>query len=100
MAKDPAFLFFPGDWLGGTMTFSRSHKGAYMDLLMCQFNHGHMSLQEVKTVLGADFDDMWDSKLKRKFRVDNNGLYYNQKLENEIIKRQKFTQSRRENLTK
>ncbi|MHA2039809.1 MAG: hypothetical protein ACW98X_25615, partial [Promethearchaeota archaeon] len=46
MAKDPAFLFYPGDWLGGTMLFSRAHKGAYMDLLMAQFNNGHMELQK------------------------------------------------------
>ncbi len=99
MAKDPAFLFFPGDWLGGTMTFSRSHKGAYMDLLMCQFNGGHMSLQDVRTVLGdKDFEEMWESKLKRKFKTDENGLFYNQKLENEIIKRKKFTASRTKNL--
>jgi len=22
MGKDPAFLFYPGDWLGGTMTMT------------------------------------------------------------------------------
>jgi hypothetical protein len=99
MAKDPAFLFFPGDWLGGTMTFSRSHKGAYMDLLMGQFNQGHMALHEIRTILGEkDFDEMWESKLRRKFKQDEDGLFYNQKLENEIIKRKKFTESRRKNL--
>lgn len=97
MGKDPAFLFYPGDWLGGVMTFSRSHKGAYMDLLMCQFNNGHMSLQDIKTVLGSDFP-MWDEKLKGKFRQDDNGLFFNEKLENEATKRKKFTQSRKENL--
>ena len=61
MGKDPAFLFYPGDWLGGTMTFSRSHKGAYMDLLMCQFNGGHMSLLDIQIVLGSDFEKMWES---------------------------------------
>lgn len=100
MAKDPAFLFFPGDWLGGTMTFTRSHKGAYMDLLMCQFNHGHMGLHVVRTILGEkDFEEMWESTLKRKFNVDSDGLYYNQKLEYEIIKRRKFTESRKKNLS-
>lgn len=101
MAKDPAFLFYPGDWLGGTMSFTRHHKGAYMDLLMCQFNVGHMSLEDIKTVLGEkDFNDMWESKLSKKFTVDKKGLFYNQKLENEIIKRKNYTQSRRDNLNK
>jgi len=98
MAKDPAFLFFPGDWLGGTMTFTRDIKGGYIDLLMAQFNHGHMSLQEIKTILGSeDFEKMWEPFLKRKFKVDSNGLYYNQKLEDETIKRKNFTESRRKN---
>lgn len=100
MAKDPAFLFYPGDWLGGTMTFSRAHKGAYMDLLMCQFNQGHMSHHDIKTILGSDYETMWESKLKSKFVIDENGFFYNQKLENEILKRKKYTDSRRKNLNK
>lgn len=100
MAKDPAFLFYPGDWLGGTMTFTRSHKGAYMDLLMAQFNCGHMSLQDIKTILDGDFDVMWESKLKSKFIQDSNGLYYNERLEKEKLSRKKFTESRKKNLGK
>lgn len=99
MAKDPAFLFYPGDWLGGTMTFSRSHKGAYMDLLMAQFNQGHMDLQDVQTILANDFDSMWESKLKNKFKQDPEGRFYNEKLEEEIVRRKKFTKSRRDNLS-
>jgi uncharacterized protein YdaU (DUF1376 family) len=99
MAKDPAFLFYPGDWLGGTLTFSRSHKGAYMDLLMVQFNSGHMALQDVQTVLGeTDFSKMWEQKLKAKFTEDAQGKFYNEKLENEILKRKNYTNSRRKNL--
>lgn len=98
MAKDPAFLFYPGDWLGGTMTFSRSHKGAYMDLLMAQFNGGHLSLEDVETVLGPDFSTMWEQKLKPKFTVDAAGKFFNQKLEDEAFKRKNFTDSRKNNL--
>jgi LPS O-antigen subunit length determinant protein (WzzB/FepE family) len=99
MAKDPAFLFYPGDWLGGTMTFSRAHKGAYMDLLMCQFNQGHMALQDIQIILGEkDYVDMWENKLKAKFTLDLEGKYYNEKLENETVKRKKYTDSRRKNL--
>ena len=98
MAKDPAFLFYPGDWLGGTLTFNRAHKGAYMDLLMAQYSTGHMSIDDIKTVLGPDFDLMWESKLKRKFKIDDNGLFYNHKLEDVINSRRGFTQSRVNNL--
>lgn len=99
MAKDPAFLFFPGDWLGGTMTLTRYHKGAYMDLLMAQFSVGHMTTQEIRHVLGdKDFEEIWEPVLRKKFKKDKDGLFYNQKLENEIIKRRNFTQSRKNNL--
>lgn len=98
MAKDPAFLFYPGDWLGGTMTYTRHERGAYFDLLMGQFNNGHMSLEDVKVILGElDFNTLWESKLRRKFKKDKDGLFYNQKLENEILKRQKYSESRRKN---
>jgi len=98
MAKDPAFLFYPGDWMGGTATFTRAHKGAYMDLLMAQFNYGHMSIQDIKNILNSDFDLMWESKLKFKFIIDGDGLYYNERLQVEKEKRRKFTESRGKNL--
>lgn len=98
MSKDPAFLFYPGDWLGGTLTFSRSHKGAYMDLLVAQFNNGRLTLDDIQTILGPDFLNMWENKLKAKFKVDKNGLFYNEKLDFEVNKRKKFTESRRSNL--
>lgn len=90
MAKDPAFLFYPGDWLGGTLNFTRAQKGAYMDLLIGQFNIGRMSLEDIETILGEDFSTMWLTKLRTKFVEDENGCFYNEKLENEINKRNKF----------
>lgn len=100
MAKDPAFLFYPGDWLGGTQTFTRAHKGAYMDLLMAQHSAGHMTIQDIEHILGEkDFKEMWDKKLKGKFVKDPDGLFYNQKLQDEMIKRKKFTDSRKNNLS-
>jgi uncharacterized phage protein (TIGR02220 family) len=99
MAKDPAFLFYPGDWLGGTQLFNRYHKGCYMDLLMAQFANGRLTLEDIQTVLGNDdYVKYWESKLRAKFKVDENGLFYNEKLETEIIKRKKFVGSRTENL--
>lgn len=96
--KDPAFLFYPGDWLGGTMTFNRAHKGAYMDILMAQFSHGHLTIDDIKIILGNDFEIMWEFKLKKKFTMDEDGLFFNERLEIEMTKRRNFTLSRRNNL--
>jgi len=97
MASDPATLWYWGDWAGGTITFSRFLKGCYMDLLYAQFNNGHLSLDEIKTVLGSDFGSSWPT-LQKKFKVDPNGLFYNVRAEEEKNKRIAFTESRRNNL--
>jgi hypothetical protein len=96
MAKDPATLFYWNDWHGGTVTLSRFLKGCYMDLLYAQFNCGHLSLDEIKTVLGSDFGSAWPA-LQKKFKVDDNGLFFNERLVFESVKRQNYTSSRRKN---
>lgn len=97
MAKDPATLWYWNDWHGGTITFSRHLKGCYMDLLHAQFNSGRLSLAQIKTVLGVDFGQSWPL-LQEKFKKDDNDKYYNEKAELVKIKRQKYSESRRNNL--
>ncbi len=98
MAKDPAFLFYPGDWQGGTMTMSRHIKGCYIDLLMAQFNSGPLSLEEIKTVLGNDFA-AWGALLK-KFKKTEQGLFFNERLEAEKTKRAEFSIQQKERIEK
>ncbi len=93
MSKDPAFLFYPGDWLGGTMGMTFEEKGAYMELLMLQFNRGHMSGQ----VIGQTVGQIWE-RISFKFKIDDAGLFYNERLELEKDKRKQFVQSRRNNI--
>lgn len=93
MGKDPAFLFYPGDWLGGTMGMTFEEKGAYITLLMLQFNRGHMT----EHMIGQTIGQLWDS-IKFKFIQDKDGLYYNERLDIEKDKRRKFVESRRNNI--
>lgn len=95
MSKDPAILFYFNDWQGGTMTMTRHQKGCYMDLLCAQFNTGHLSLDAIKTVLGNDFA-IW-GVLQKKFKLDNDGLFYNERLLFEKNRRKNFSESRRKN---
>lgn len=99
MAKDPAVLWYWNDWSGGTMTLSRFLKGCYMDLLTAQFNNGHLSLDEIKTVLGSDFGSSWPT-LQKKFKTDENGLYYNERLLFEATKRKNFSKKQTERINK
>lgn len=98
MAKDPAFLFYPGDWMQGTMIMTRHQKGCYMDLIIAQFNNGPLSLETIKTILGQD-QATW-TVLSSKFKKDSEGNFYNERLATEIEKRKMFTESRKVNGSK
>ena len=93
MAKDPAFLFYPGDYVSGTMGMTFEEKGAYMDLLMLQFNRGHMNTHMIQHTVGH----LWE-QVKCKFIQDDEGLWYNVRLDIEKEKRKTFTESRRNNM--
>jgi uncharacterized protein YdaU (DUF1376 family) len=94
VAKDPAFLFYPNDYIGGTMGMTFEEKGAYVDLLMLQFNRGHMTTHMIGQTVGQPWDN-----IKCKFVQDTNGLYYNVRLEQEVEKRKNYTASRRNNIS-
>ena len=95
--KDPAFLFYPGDWLGGTMGMTFEEKGAYFELLIFQFNNGSFTKAQAKHVLSICSTSIFE-KIIKKFDFKN-GLYFNNRLKQEIIKRKKYSASRRKNAT-
>ena len=93
MSKDPAFLFYPNDYLGGTMGMTFEEKGAYLELLMLQFNRGHMTTH----MIGHTVGQIW-VKIQDKFIQDAEGLWYNERLDLEKERRKTFTESRRNNV--
>ena len=94
MAKDPAFLFYPGDYISGTMGMTFEEKGAYIELLMMQFNRGHMTSHMIELTVGQ----IW-GQIKSKFTQDADGLWYNVRLDLEKENRKTFTESRKNNLS-
>lgn len=97
MAKDPAFLFYPGDFNDGTQDFTNEEVGAYLRLLLFQFSQGHLPLERIKRKLGNDFESLWPI-LKPKFEQDLEGCFFNKRLEYEIFKRRAYSDSRRKNI--
>lgn len=95
MAKDPAFLFYPGDWLQGTMGMTFEEKGAYFELLIYQFNNGQFKKAQAKQVLSMCDASVFDNVLQ-KFDTDGT-FFWKQRLSDEIEKRKKFSESRRNN---
>jgi uncharacterized protein YdaU (DUF1376 family) len=90
--KSPAVLFYPNDWLGSTMGMSFEERGAYFHILMMQFNVGHMTSHMVGQAVGQ----LW-GQIQHKFVQDEKGLWYNKRMEKEIITRQDYVNSRNNN---
>jgi hypothetical protein len=95
MAKDPAFLFYSSDFLTGTLTMPFEDRGKYITILSLMHQQGRMQEETIRFLVGSISDN-----LRSKFSLDEKGLWYNERLEIEIDKRTKFTDSRRLNGSK
>ena len=91
MSKDPAFLFYPNDYLGGTMGFSVDQHGLYILALIFQFNNGHFTEIQINAILNNRF-----SEIKHKFQTDGK-TFWNKRLDSEKEKRCKYVESRKNN---
>ena len=92
MAKDPAFLFYSQDFYTGVATLNWEERGKFISILCLMHQQGRMSEETIRFLVGSVSDN-----LKSKFSIDQKGLWYNKRLEDEATKRNKFTESRREN---
>ena len=91
MAKDPAVLFYTSDFLSGTFTMDNEQVGKYIRLLCLQHQKGKLSEKDMLSICKA-----YDVEIFDKFKVED-GFYYNERMYNETIRRQKFSESRRNN---
>jgi hypothetical protein len=67
-------------------------RGKYITLLSYMHQTGRLT-ESVVRILINDISD----NLKAKFKIDKNGLWYNERLEEEIARRKNFVSSRRKN---
>ena len=95
MSKDPAFLFYSSDFLTGTLLMSMEQKGKFITLLCIQHQKGHMIEKDMLQICGT-----YDEDIFSKFKKDNDGKFYNERLKEEIEKRKAYSESRRNNLKK
>ena len=92
MASNPAVLFYTADYLVGTMLMTYEQKGKYMELLCLQHQQGPLSEETMLSVCGGH-----DEKVFSKFVLNEDGLYYNPRMETERLKRENFCRVRSEN---
>lgn len=95
--RDPAFLFYPADFLIGTMDMTDEEVGIYIRLLCRQHQKGNIA-PDAK-INGRLMSDL-PAEILSKFRKDNQGNYYNKRLKAEIDKRKKYSESRKRNGSK
>lgn len=93
--KDPAFLFYSSDFLSGTMLMTDEEIGQYIKLLCLQHQKGHLKEKDILNVCKRQNEEIFS-----KFTKDDKGNYYNKRLEDEIIRRNKYSESRRNNRKK
>ena len=93
--KDPAFLFYSSDFLSGTMLMSDEEIGQYIKLLCLQHRKGHLKEKDMLNICKT-----YNEEIFSKFKKDEEGNYYNERLEYEANKRKAYSESRRNNRKK
>ena len=95
MSKDPAFLFYSSDFLTGTALMTDEQIGKYIKLLCYQHQMGHLSERDMLKICKT-----YDEDIFSKFEKDQDGLFFNARLHQEVEKRKAYSESRRQNRTK
>jgi DnaD/phage-associated family protein len=90
--NDPAVLFYTSDFLTGVMDMTMEERGQYITLLCYQHQKGHIKEETIRLLVGSCSDNVLQH-----FKTDENGCYYNKRMDIEKEKRRNFTESRREN---
>lgn len=90
--KDPAFLFYSGDFLVGVSDLTMEERGQYITLIALQHQKGHLFKRNIDLAVPNVSE-----YVLAKFQLDENGCYFNARVEEEIEKRNKYVESRQEN---
>ena len=92
MSKDPAFLFYTSDFLTGTMMMTDEQVGKYIRLLCLQHQMGRLSEKHMLNICQT-----YDEDIFSKFTIDDDGKYFNVRLETEVSRRLAYSESRKSN---
>ena len=96
MSKDPTFPFYSQDFLVGTFGMEDAAVGRYIRLLALQHQTGHLPEKTVLKICGGEMDP----EVLNKFKIDDQGNYYNERLDEVIEEKVKFKAKQRENIDK
>jgi len=93
MSKDPAFLMYSNDFLTGVAELTMEERGQFITLLCLQHQKGPVT----EKLMRLQCHGIPTADVLNKFRIDENGNYYNQRVESEREKRKKHSEKQRAN---
>lgn len=100
MAKeDFCFTYYDGDAARDTTHMNRLERGAYHDLVISQRKFGHLNLDQVKKILGKDFNECWPA-IELIMKVDTDGRFFIEWLETSVTKAKRHSKKQSQNVTK
>ncbi len=94
--KDPAVLLYTADFIIGCTPMNWEERGKYIFLLCYQQQIGHMDLSTMEGIVGIPIPE----KVMKKFKKDENGLYFNERMDEEITRRTKHKEKQSQNSLK
>jgi hypothetical protein len=94
LSKDPAFLFYDGDAARDVSHMNRLERGAYFDFIQAQRKFHGITEDQVKKILGKDFDNCWSS-LELVLTKDVDDKYFIEWLRESIKKREIHAEKQR-----
>jgi len=89
MSKDPAILFYTGDFLNGCTCLTMEERGQYITILCLQHQLGHLSEKTIRLSLGSVSVDVLN-----KLQKDSAGNFFNERMEQEMQKRTHYLDTR------
>lgn len=101
MAQPPSFPFYPADWLLGTLTFSLAEDGAYLRLVMHQWNAGSVpgddlaAVARILRVTEREARPIW-ATISAKFVRGEDGLWRNTRVEKQRAEKVRYHEAQAE----
>lgn len=100
MAKNPVLPFYYNDILGSTNDWSDEEFGAYVRLLIYQWDKGFIPDEEKRRLKIADTSDVHWGLLSTKFREWEDGKLRNDRMEEIREEKRKHSEKQKENIKK
>lgn len=92
--KSPAINFYTSDFMTGTIFMNNEEVGAYIRLLCMQHQKGHLNEKDMIKICNTY--EILDSVMTH-FKKDEDGLFYNERMDFEKERREKYKESRAKN---